>query len=234
MSRNFGHRIAAGLQSAAGDVVGIMDADLQDPPEALPEMLERWRGGADYGVRAGREGETAFKRCRCLLPLSRASLRNLHSTGDFRLMDRKVVDAFLAMPERDRFVRGMVAWTGFRQEPVRYRRAARAAGEYPFGKMLRFAADAIPSSAPLRLAIWLGFAASGLALAGTLWSFVSSPTPRLGADLHRRSVFRRPAARGSRSGRPGARRNETAATGQGKAGVRLPGKVRSANKTCTR
>ena len=91
-------------------------------------------------------------------------------------MDRKVVDAFLAMPERDRFVRGMVAWTGFRQEPVRYRRAARAAGEtkYPFGKMLRFAADAILSfsPAPLRLAIWWGFAASGLALAGIAYALV--------------------------------------------------------------
>ena len=184
LSRNFGHQIAvtAGLQSTTGDVVVIMDADLQDPPEVLPEMLERWRGGADvvYGVRTGREGETAFKRWtaaafyRFIARLSEIPIPL--DTGDFRVMDRKVVDAFLAMPERDRFVRGMVAWTGFRQEPVRYRRAARAAGEtkYPFGKMLRFAVDAILSfsPAPLRLAIWWGFSASGFALAGIVYALI--------------------------------------------------------------
>ena len=184
LSRNFGHQIAvtAGLRSALGDVVGIMDADLQDPPEVLPEMLERWHGGAEvvYGVRTVREGETAFKRWtsaifyRFLASLSEISIPL--DTGDFRLMDRKVVDAFLEMPERDRFVRGMVAWIGFRQEPVRYRRLARVAGEskYPFGKMLRTAVGAVLSfsPAPLRLMLWWGFAASGLALAGIAYALV--------------------------------------------------------------
>ena len=184
LSRNFGHQIAvtAGLRHAAGQVVIIIDADLQDPPEVIPEMLDRWREGADiaYGVRTGRDGETVVKRwmastfyrlfnrlTNILIPLD---------TGDFRLMDRAVVDAFLTMPERDRFVRGMVAWTGFRQEPVPYRRAARAAGEtkYPFGKSVRLAMDGIVSFslAPLRLATWLGFLALGLAVAGIAYAVV--------------------------------------------------------------
>ena len=184
LSRNFGHQTAvtAGLQCAAGDAAVLIDADLQDPPELIPEMLERWRRGTDvaYGLRTERDGETRFKRC-----ASSAFYRVLNriadipipiDTGDFRLMDRKVVDAVLAMPERDRFVRGMVSWTGFRQEPVPYRRAARAAGEtkYPFGKLLRLAIDGIVSFslAPLRLAMWLGFLASGLALAGIVYVLV--------------------------------------------------------------
>ena len=181
LSRNFGHQIAitAGLAEAGGDVVVVIDADLQDPPEIVPKMVALWRAGVDvaYGMRSEREGETAFKRWtagafyRLIDRLSGVSIPL--DTGDFRLMDRKVVDAFLAMPERDRFVRGMVAWAGFRQEPVRYRRAARAAGEtkYPLRKMLRFAADALFSFslAPLRLAIWMGFLATGLALLGVAW-----------------------------------------------------------------
>ena len=181
LSRNFGHQIAitAGLAEAGGDVVVVIDADLQDPPEIVPKMVALWRAGVDvaYGTRSEREGETAFKRWtagafyRLIDRLSGVSIPL--DTGDFRLMDRKVVDAFLAMPERDRFVRGMVAWAGFRQEPVRYRRAARAAGEtkYPLRKMLRFAADALFSFslAPLRLAIWMGFLATGLALLGVVW-----------------------------------------------------------------
>ncbi len=184
LSRNFGHQVAltAGLAEAAGAVVAVIDADLQDPPEVIPEMLERWRRGVDvaYGVRDERAGETAFKRW-----TAKAFYRLLNrvvdiaiplDTGDFRLMDRRVVDAFLAMPERDRFVRGMVAWVGFRQEPVRYRRAARAAGEtkYPLRKMLRFAADGVLSFslAPLRLATWLGFLVAGLALCGIVYAFV--------------------------------------------------------------
>ena len=186
LSRNFGHEIAvtAGLKCAAGNavVVVIIDADLQDPPEVIPEMLERWRRGADvaYGLRTERDGETRFKRWtasafyRLLNRL--ADIPIPADTGNFRLMDRKVVDAFLAMPERDRFMRAMVAWTGFRQEPVPYRRAARAAGDtkYPFGKMLRLAIDGILSFslAPLRLATWLGFLASGLALAGIVYVLV--------------------------------------------------------------
>ena len=184
LSRNFGHQTAvtAGLQCAVGDAAVLIDADLQDPPEVIPEMLERWRRGADvaYGLRTERDGETRFKRW-----TSSAFYRVLNriadisiplDTGDFRLMDRKVVDAVLAMPERDRFVRGMMSWTGFRQEPVPYRRAARAAGEtkYPFGKLLRLAIDGIVSFslAPLRLVTWLGFLASGLALAGIVYVLV--------------------------------------------------------------
>ena len=183
LSRNFGHQIAvsAGLAETNGDAVAVIDADLQDPPEVLLRMLERWREGADvaYGVRSAREGETAFKRWtasafyRLLSRLTDVSIPL--DTGDFRLMDRKVVDAFSAMPERDRFVRGMVAWTGFRQEPVHYRRAARAAGEtkYPLRKMLHLAADSVFSFSllPLRLAVWLGFFAAALALLGVAYGF---------------------------------------------------------------
>ena len=184
LSRNFGHEIAiiAGLKCAVGDAVVLIDADLQDPPEVIPEMLERWRRGADvaYGLRTERDGETRFKRWtagvfyRLLNRL--VDIPIPLDTGDFRLMDRTVVDAVLAMPERDRFVRGMVPWTGFRQEPVPYRRAARAAGEtkYRLGKLLRLAVDGIVSFslAPLRLATWLGFLASGLALAGIVYVLV--------------------------------------------------------------
>ena len=183
LSRNFGHQIAvsAGLAESNGDAVAVIDADLQDPPEVLLQMLQRWRDGVDvaYGVRSAREGETVFKRWtasafyRLLSRLADVSIPL--DAGDFRLMDRKVVDAFLAMPERDRFVRGMVAWTGFRQEPVRYRRAARAAGEtkYPLRKMLRLAADSVFSFSllPLRLAVWLGVFAAALALLGVAYGF---------------------------------------------------------------
>jgi glycosyltransferase involved in cell wall biosynthesis len=184
LSRNFGQQIAvaAGLEHAAGDAVVLIDADLQDPPEVIPEMVERWRAGVDvvYGARTEREGETALKLwtaktfCRTLNRLSDVDIPL--DTGDFRLMDRKVVDALLAMPERDRFVRGMVAWVGFRQEPVHYSRAARFAGrtKYPLKKMLRFASDGILSFSlvPLRLAIYMGFAASGLALAGIVYALL--------------------------------------------------------------
>ena len=182
LSRNFGHQIAvtAGLEHSSGDAVVVIDADLQDPPEIILEMLERWRQGADvaYGVRSEREGETAFK-----LWTAKAFYRFMNrlsdvaipvDTGDFRLMDREVVNALLAMPERDRFVRGMVAWVGFRQDPVYYRRAARLAGEtkYPLKKMLRFAMDGIVSFSllPLRLAVYMGLTTSGLALLGVLYA----------------------------------------------------------------
>jgi len=182
LSRNFGHQIAvtAGLEHAAGDAVVVIDADLQDPPDVILEMLDRWRQGVDvaYGVRSEREGETAFK-----LWTAKAFYRFINrlsdvaiplDTGDFRLMDREVVNALLAMPERDRFVRGMVAWVGFRQEPVHYRRAARLAGEtkYPLKKMLRFATDGILSFSlvPLRLAVYMGFLAAGLALLGIFYA----------------------------------------------------------------
>ena len=182
LSRNFGHQIAltAGLAEASGDVTVAIDADLQDPPELVADMLARWRAGADsvYGLRIEREGETRFKRWTASLfyrLLRRATEVPIPlDAGDFRLMDRKVVDAFLAMPERDRFVRGMVAWTGFRQEALPYRRAARAAGEtkYPLARMVRFAADGILSFslAPLRLAVWLGFFAAAAALGGIVYA----------------------------------------------------------------
>ena len=182
LSRNFGHQIAitAGMRGAAGDAVVVIDADLQDPPEVIHDMIDRWRGGADvaYGVRLEREGEGAFKRWtagafyRLLARLSDTPIPL--DTGDFRLMDRRVVDALLAMPERDRFLRGLVAWLGFRQEPVTYRRAPRAAGEtkYLLNKMLHFGADGILSFSlvPLRIAIWLGFLASTFALLGIVYA----------------------------------------------------------------
>ena len=184
LSRNFGQQMAvtAGLAEAAGDAVVVIDADLQDPPEVIPQMLDRWREGADvaYGVRTKREGETRFKRWtasafyRLLACLTDISIPL--DTGDFRLMDRTVVNAFLAMPERDRFVRGMVAWLGFRQEPVPYRRAARVAGEtgWPLRNMLRLATDGLVSFSllPLRLATWLGLLAAGLALSGIVYALV--------------------------------------------------------------
>jgi len=181
-SRNFGHQIAitAGLEHASGDAVAIIDADLQDPPEVILEFLQKWMDGYDvvYGVRGERDGETAFK-----LWTAKAFYRVIGKlsetpipldTGDFRLMDRRVVEALLSMPERDRFVRGMVSWLGFSQIAVPYHRAARAAGTTKFSlfRMLRFATDGIVSFSisPLRLATWMGFAASGFAILVMLYT----------------------------------------------------------------
>jgi polyisoprenyl-phosphate glycosyltransferase len=177
-SRNFGHQIAitAGLEHSSGDAVAIIDADLQDPPEILLDFVAKWLDGYDvvYGVRTEREGETRFKLWtaklfyRFIRKLS--NTRIPLDTGDFRLMDRRVVDALLSMPERDRFVRGMVSWLGFSQAAVEYRRAPRAAGVTKFSllKMVRFALDGIFSFSilPLRLATWTGFTASALAILG--------------------------------------------------------------------
>ena len=182
LSRNFGHQVAitAGLEHASGDAVVIIDADLQDPPEVIGEFLARWREGYDvvYGVRTGRPGETAFKLWtakafyRIINRLSDTSIPL--DTGDFRLMDRAAVEALLSMPERDRFVRGMVSWLGFSQVAVPYTRAARYAGttQYPLFRMLRLATDGILSFSitPLRLATWTGFAASGLAILGIFYA----------------------------------------------------------------
>lgn len=182
-SRNFGHQMAftAGLDHAEGDAVVIMDADLQDPPELLPELIARWREGYDvvYAVRARRHGETTFKLLtaaafyRLLRRITRVDIPV--DTGDFRLMSRRAVLAFRRMPERHRFTRGMVSWLGFRQIGVPYVRAARHAGEtkYPLRKMLRLASDGITSFSylPLQLATYLGLLVSGLAfvaLAATL------------------------------------------------------------------
>lgn len=184
LSRNFGHQraVSAGLENSAGDAVVVIDADLQDPPEVILEMVDRWRDGVQvvYGVRSTRAGETAFKLWsaktfyRLINRLSDVDIPL--NTGDFRLMDRAVVDVVRSMPERDRFVRGMVAWVGFRQEPVYYERAARLAGEtkYSLRKMVRLAGDGVVSFsiAPLRLAILIGTSASALALLGIVYALV--------------------------------------------------------------
>ena len=184
MSRNFGHQVAvsAGLEHAAGRAVVVIDADLQDPPEVIGEMIALWREGYHvvYGVRTDRAGETAFKRwsARVFYRLhNRLSETKLPlDAGDFRLLDRRVVDVLLTMPERDRFLRGMISWIGFKQVAVMFARAPRRAGttKYPLFKMLRFAVDGVISFSftPLRLALWLGFAALGVALAGIIYAIV--------------------------------------------------------------
>jgi dolichol-phosphate mannosyltransferase len=173
LSRNHGHQLAltAGLDLCRGERILIIDADLQDPPELLPEMMKTMdESGGDvvYGVRKSRRGETAFKRATAhgfYRLLSRATEVDIPlDTGDFRLMSRRALDAFLAMPEQARFVRGMVAWIGFKQMPIPYDRDERFAGEtkYPLRQMTRFAIDALTgfSSAPLKLASFAGFALS--------------------------------------------------------------------------
>jgi dolichol-phosphate mannosyltransferase len=184
LTRNFGHQaaISAGLEHASGDAVVLIDADLQDPPEVIPQMVERWKDGVQvvYGQREQREGEPRLKllcaklHYRLVNWLSDAPIPV--DTGDFRLIDRRVVDALLAMPERDRYLRGMVAWTGFRSEAVRYKRAPRFAGvtKYPFRKLLRLSTDGIFSFSliPLRLAVWMGFAVATLACIGIIYAIV--------------------------------------------------------------
>ena len=175
-ARNFGHQIAitAGWDYARGDAVVIIDADLQDPPELILEMAKKWKEGYEvvYAVRTEREGESWFK-------LWTASLfyRLIYritdvkiplDTGDFRLMDRKVVNVLRQMRERHRFPRGMSAWVGFKQVGVEYKRAARISGEtkYPFRKMFRLALNAITSFSyfPLQVATFFGFASAGIAI----------------------------------------------------------------------
>jgi dolichol-phosphate mannosyltransferase len=175
LSRNFGHQpaLTAGLEHARGDVVVMLDGDLQDPPEVIPEMLARWGEGVDvvYAVREQRLGETVFKRVtargfyRTFRRLTGLDLAV--ESGDFRLMDRRALDALLAMPERARFLRGMTVWIGFTQTAVPFVRQERHAGvtKYPLRKMLRFSFDAITSfsSAPLQFATFLGFLFSAVA-----------------------------------------------------------------------
>jgi polyisoprenyl-phosphate glycosyltransferase len=175
-ARNFGHQIAvtAGLDYARGDAVVIIDSDLQDPPEVISEMVARWREGYEvvYAVRAEREGESWFKLFTASL-FYRLIFRITDvkiplDTGDFRLMDRKVVDVMNSMREKHRFLRGMSAWVGFRQIGVQYKRASRFAGstKYPFRKMFKLALNAITgfSYFPLQLATYIGFVAAGLSL----------------------------------------------------------------------
>jgi len=180
LSRNFGHQIAvtAGLEASSGDAVVLIDADLQDPPELIPEMVQLWRTGSHvvYGSRVSRDGEGRFKLFtakafyRVINRLSDTSMPV--DTGDFRLMDRKVVDVLLRMPERGRYLRGMVSWAGFRQTPLPYKREPRRAGvsKYPLFKMVQFAMDGIISFSvlPLRLAALTGLATIWLALAGII------------------------------------------------------------------
>ena len=175
-ARNFGHQIAitAGWDYARGDAVVVIDADLQDPPELIREMGEKWQEGYEvvFAIRAEREGESWFK-------LWTASLfyRIIYritdvkiplDTGDFRLMDRKVVDVLKQMRERHRFPRGMSAWVGFKQVGIEYKRAARIAGEtkYPFRKMFRLAINAVTSFSyfPLQVATFFGFISAGIAI----------------------------------------------------------------------
>jgi dolichol-phosphate mannosyltransferase len=183
-SRNFGHQIAitAGLDNARGDCVVVIDADLQDPPEVVGPMVEKWREGFDvvYGVRAERDGETAMK----LLTasafyrlLNRVTTIQIPSNvGDFRLMSRRAVDQLKQLREKDRFVRGLVSWIGFNQTGVTYSRDKRYAGEtkYPYRKMIKFAFDGITSfsTAPLKLATWMGYFAALLAVLYLISVFV--------------------------------------------------------------
>jgi glycosyltransferase involved in cell wall biosynthesis len=178
LARNFGHQasLTAGLEHASGDVVVMIDGDLQDPPELIPTMLDHWANGADvvYAVREERQGETRWK-----LGTARAfywvfeklTSVDLHrNSGDFRLLDRRALDALLQMPERNRFLRGMTSWLGFKQVGVSYRRDARAAGEtkYSVRELIRFSFDAIVSFShrPLQLATVMGFIVSAIAFLG--------------------------------------------------------------------
>jgi len=175
-ARNFGHQIAvtAGLDYSRGQAVIIIDSDLQDPPEVITDLIAKWREGYDvvYAIRAEREGESWFKKFTASMfyrLITRITDVNIPlDAGDFRLLDRKVVDVLNQMRERHRFLRGMSAWVGFRQTGVPYRRAARFVGEtkYPFRKMFRLAINAITgfSYFPLQLATYIGFFAAGISI----------------------------------------------------------------------
>ncbi len=195
-ARNFGHQIAvtAGLDYSRGGAVVIIDSDLQDPPEVILDLITKWKEGYEvvYAVREEREGESWFKLFTAALfyrMISSITDVNIPTdAGDFRLLDRKVVDVLNQMREKHRFLRGMSSWVGFRQTGVPYRRAARQIGEtkYPFRKMFRLAINAITSFSyfPLQLATYIGFVAAGISIlsipiviAIRLWG---SETPLLG------------------------------------------------------
>lgn len=205
-SRNFGHQIAitAGIDLALGDYVAVIDADLQDPPELIVDMYRKALTGYDvvYGRRRSRSGETKFKKMtaavfyRLLKYMCEIDIPT--DTGDFRLMSRKVVDAFKQLRERHRFVRGMVPWLGFKATPLEYDRSERFAGEtkYPLRKMLAFATNAILSfsSKPLTIAIRIGFLTILVGVAGGgymlyLKLFTNTPVPGLTAILLAIVVF---------------------------------------------
>jgi polyisoprenyl-phosphate glycosyltransferase len=179
-SRNFGHQIAvtAGIDHADGEAVVLIDADLQDPPELILEFVKKWEEGYDvvYAVRRKREGESLFKKVtakyfyRILRKVTDVEIPL--DTGDFRLMDRKVVNVLKAIKERNRFIRGLVSWVGFKQIGIKYDRAERYDGEtkYPLKKMIRFSVDAITSFSfvPLRVASMLGIISSSFGLLGII------------------------------------------------------------------
>lgn len=181
-ARNFGHQaaITAGLDRAEGDAVVVMDADLQDPPEVVKAMIAKWREGFDvvYGVRTKRIGETIFKRATAsaFYRLMNAALgvKIPRDAGDFRLMSRPVVLTLRSLREKHRFMRGLVAWVGFRQTNVNYERPERFAGEtkYPLRKMVKFALDGITSfsTSPLRIATWLGAFTGLIAVGIGVWA----------------------------------------------------------------
>ena len=176
LSRNFGQQAAmtAGLDAARGEAVILMDADLQDPPEIIHQMIAKWREGFEivYARRTKRTGESWFKLATANLfykTMSKLSSVDIpRNVGDFRLIDRKALEVFRTMREQDRFVRGMFAWVGFRQTAIEFDRDERAAGEtkWPIGNMLKFAMHGLVSfsDAPLRLALWMGACVSGLAM----------------------------------------------------------------------
>lgn len=182
LSRNFGHQAAvtAGIEHARGQAVVVIDADLQDPPEVIPELVAEWHAGADVvsAVRAVREGESPVRLFliknfyRVLKRIS--SVDMTPDVGDFRLVDRRVADALNQLPERNRYVRGLIRWLGFRHTEVRYRRAGRYAGvtKYPYTKLIRLALDGVTSfsTLPLRLVTYLGFAVSTLSLGLVLYA----------------------------------------------------------------
>ncbi len=182
LSRNFGHQVAitAGMDHSVGQATIILDSDLQDPPEVILEMVSKWKEGYSivYGLRKEREQETLFKKVtaslfyRLLKKISEVDIPL--DTGDFRLVDRKALNAFLQLRERNRYVRGMFSWIGFKQIGVTYKRQGRFAGttKYPFKKMLRLASDGVIgfSTLPLRLSLKLGFIISSLSFLIGLWA----------------------------------------------------------------
>jgi glycosyltransferase involved in cell wall biosynthesis len=183
-ARNFGHQVAitAGIDYAAGDCMVIIDGDLQDPPELIPEMVKIWRKGYDvvYGKRKSRSGETFFKKFTAKIfyrVLDKLTDMNIPlDTGDFRLIDRKVAEALKQLPERNRYVRGLVSWVGFKQTAIEFERSERFAGEtkYPFKKMIKLALDGIMSFSykPLKTASWLGAIISFVSFLYLLWVLI--------------------------------------------------------------
>ncbi len=198
-SRNFGHQaaITAGMEYSSGKTVVVIDADLQDPPELIPDMVSKWKEGFDvvYGIRSRRKGETLFKKVtsslfyRLLKSITAVDMPL--DAGDFRLVDRKVCDSLKKINERNRYVRGLISWLGFRQTGIEYVREKRFAGKtkYPFKKMLKFAWDGIASFSykPLKLAGWCGFVITSLSMILLLTMLFTAPSgaalPPAGSEL---------------------------------------------------